>query len=816
MKKLFLFLFLSTFLIGFASSQTMYYTFNNTLNDSSGNNLNLNGTGFFEKGILNTSLRVNTTFTAGVNNESLNWGTGDFTIAFWVNYSNPNQTGIIGTNDVLGPDTGTFSIRVNRAGRLGGVTFLASNPTFEFHSRNRSLNDSNWHFIAYTRSSNNFTIYVNGIVDNSTTITNTLNETRFGLRVGEITPFEGLLDELRLYKGTALSASEINTLYNLSSLGFVQVNLNSPLNNQVFSTSSITFNSSANIINPINNFTNATFWIWHQNGTLFNKTTNVATGNITNSTTLNIINFINGQYLWNAQWCGQGFNCTFAPNNFSFEIGASIISEIFNVNTYETATENFQISINLLSGIELSLAQLVYNGTNYTVSDITISNNTRTLRRTIDIPVIGSLQNTTKNFFWRFTFSNSQQTIQETPEQIQNVGFINFQRCDSTYTIQALNFTLYDEFNQTNLQVNANTTSSFESSWNYWVGQGTTYKNYSFQLLINATTNNYRFCIFPYNPNYNFTVNGDIDYSANNYRENQYHLRSAILNNVSNNILLYLLHQDVATKFFITFTQGTQAIVDATVTVQKFFTGLGQFITTSILLTDDDGETTMWQELDKDYKYFIVQNGTLLGVVEKTSICSTAPCTIFISIDTTSSDPFSSFYEQFARNIVSSLTFNKTTKIVTYEFLDTTGLANYFRLEVSKSQFNQTGEVICNSQLFSPSGTLTCNMTNYSGEFIAKGFISRSPELTDKVFNFITDDDFIEGLGITGVFLILVLIIVIVFAGAVTTKGSPSGILFFLGIGILLLKIGNLFPFTWTTVVVIEFLIGFILWKVKQ
>lgn len=211
-----------------------------------------------------------------------------------------------------------------------------------------------------------------------------------------------------------------------------------------------------------------------------------------------------------------------------------------------------------------------------------------------------------------------------------------------------------------------------------------------------------------------------------------------------------------------------------------------------------------------------MQNGTLIGVKDASSICSTAPCSLTISIDTSSDDPFSPYYDVYARDILSNLTYNRTTHVVTYSFIDLTGLAEYFRLEVKRPTYNETQTTICNTQSFSTAGSITCNLTGYGGEFIATGLISRSPEKTDLVISFITSEEIINDLGLDGVFLIMVLIIVIVCAGAIVTKGSPSGIMFFLGIGILLMKLASIWPFTWPTTIAIEFLIGFIIWKVKQ
>jgi len=502
-----------------------------------------------------------------------------------------------------------------------------------------------------------------------------------------------------------------------------------------------------------------------------------------------------------------------ASNFTSWEANLQVNNLTYTGNVFETSRQTFTAEFEVLD-TEISSLQFLYNNETYTITGYTFDGNILTLTKTIDIPLnTNPFSNQTSNFSFKFDYGGG--SIQNTEKFYQNVSYINLQNCNTTTTTQALNFTLYDELKQQNINAAQNSTS-FESFFSYWIGSGDIKKTYAFQELLNSSDNSYQFCIYPYNQNTTFKVDSDIDYSATYFRENQHHLRNSTLTNVSNDILLYLISNDEATKFFLTFQQGVNFIDDATVTVQKYFTGLGEYKSVAILLTDDDGETTMWQEVDKQYKYSVVQDGSLLGVVERTSICSVAPCTMTIALESASENVFEPYYDVYAIGITSNLSFDKDSKIVTYNFLDTTGLANYFRLVVKEMQMNSTGNTICDSQLYSIAGTLTCNLSAYSNsEFIATTYISRSPELTDKVLGIIISEDIIEGLGLMGIFLIMGIIITIVFAGAVVTKGSPSGVLWFLAIGILVLKLMGLFPFTWITTTALMIIILYIISKVK-
>ena len=636
------------------------------------------------------------------------------------------------------------------------------------------------------------------------------------------TNFRGVIDEIGIWN-RSLTDSEIENLYNSGtgltySLGDGEINLISPEDDYISSSTSIDFNVS--IAPPVSyNNSNLTLFVWHSNNSLFNSTTNTVTGNDTNYSFWSVEDFNIGDYIWGAYGCFEnstGSICQYNAINRTFSVGLEVTENNYQNYTYETKSEEFSINVSLLSGSEISLAQLVYNGTNYTVSSIESNGNNRTLTKTIDIPLNPDpSSNTTRNFFWRFVYTGDFSAVQETSTYTQNVSFIKFQQCNATYTAQALNFTFYDEKNQTVLENTTANPTTFESSWKYWIGDGGVYKNYSFQNLSSSLTD-YQFCIYPYLPNnYIFKTSGDIEYFATNYRENEYYLRNATLSNVSSDILLYLIHENYATKFFLTFQQGSSLVSNAVVTVQKYFTGLGQYVTTSILLTDDDGVATMWQEVDSKYKYSVTKDGVLLGEAEKVSVCSVAPCSLDIILD----DPVGSIYEPYgdiyALNIISTLVYNESSKIVTYSFLDTTGLANYFRLTAQYFRYNETGTYVCDDYLYSSAGTLTCNLTAYSGEFIVIGYVSRSPELVDKILNVITIDDMIDDIGRDGLLLIISFLVTVVFAFAVISKGSPSAVLASFGIAILLLKLMGWFPFTWTIVVALEFVVWFIIWRVK-
>jgi hypothetical protein len=253
-----------------------------------------------------------------------------------------------------------------------------------------------------------------------------------------------------------------------------------------------------------------------------------------------------------------------------------------------------------------------------------------------------------------------------------------------------------------------------------------------------------------------------------------------------------------------------------TVNVQEYFVGLGMYKTVAILLTDSDGVATMWQEVDKVYRYSIVQNNVLLGVVDRTSVCSAAPCSLTIQINQGMGNAFTPYNNVYAQNVLSNMSFNPTTKILTYNFIDITGLSYYFRLDVQQTNTNGTVTDLCNTFSYSSAGTMTCNLTGYYGDFDATGYISRSPEKVDIFLSFVIDEDVLAKLGTTGIFIVMILLITIAIAGAVLSKGNPTTVLFMVGFAILGLKLIRLFPFSWGITVTLEVLIVIMIMNIKS
>ncbi len=178
---------------------------------------------------------------------------------------------------------------------------------------------------------------------------------------------------------------------------------------------------------------------------------------------------------------------------------------------------------------------------------------------------------------------------------------------------------------------------------------------------------------------------------------------------------------------------------------------------------------------------------------------------MILQLEEAIADLWSGYYENFASNVVYNLTYNDSSKIVTFEFIDVTGLAQSFNLKVFKAAYNQTGDLICNKTLYSASGTLTCNLTNQTGDLFARAYISRSPPIfIDGIGIFVTAIKDI--LGASGILVSLLIIITIALIGS----WNPAAGVMLTAFAVLMMKILGFVAFTYTSVILI-FIVAIIL-----
>ena len=742
-----------------------------------------------EIGFIGNAFYYKNTDTVTLDNAGLPTGVNDdFSLCMWYNVISADLVDIFSQTK-----WGTGRVYININGVTNKIRLSMGGTNGDYGD----YNVNEWNFVCLIRDSGNVSMWNNGVYQSSITKTDAVdnNPSIFG-GVGH--DFNGFIDEIGIWD-RSLTPAEISNLYNDA-----LVTLESPQNESIFSGSEINFTISGyNISTLFANWTNVTYNVWNSTS-LFNSTTVNFIDNETFNQTLLISDFPFGNYEWNAEACYTnvtGTYCIESENNNSFSVGATVSSSIFNNNTYETSSEIFEIVVELVEGSQLSLARLIYNGTNYTISNISSSNNTYTLTRIIDIPLINSTYQS-NSFYWSFIYNGGE--TQTLGSNSQNVSSIFLSQCNATYTTQSLSFIYFDELNQTLLNAMTYPTSLL-LNFKYWLGSGDIKKTYTFQEL-SSSLNSFQFCI---SENETFYTDMDLQYyTATDYSERSYYFRNYTLNNVSNDITLYTLLKTEATKFSINIKQGVNVFPDTVVAVWKYFVGLGNYRVVMIGLTDDKGKFSANLDLDQSYNFTINKNNYDYGGFLKQATCLESPCEIDINIEELALSGFADLLEYFAQNIEitdESLWNNRTSKMVSVDFMDKLGTASYWRLWVYMNNYNNDSVItICDEKEYASTGTLSCNYSAYSGDIVAKLYISRSPEKLVEFINFVNDNA-PEIFGASAILASIIILCVILFSGTV----NPVIALVEIPFALVILKFIGFIPFDWSWIAGLTI---FILW----
>jgi len=146
------------------------------------------------------------------NNNSIAFGSGEFTFEFWLFRNASSQSSILDTRALGQNPSGQISVFINSNGEIEvievGVTRLSGGST--------TINSWN-HYALVRDSSNVVTGYINGVsVDTwSTSLNFTLGSApRIGSTVNNTFYLNGLISNTRIYKGKGLTPSEIQRNYN--------------------------------------------------------------------------------------------------------------------------------------------------------------------------------------------------------------------------------------------------------------------------------------------------------------------------------------------------------------------------------------------------------------------------------------------------------------------------------------------------------------------------------------------------------------------------------------------------------------------------
>ena len=660
--------------------------------------------------------------------------TQELTVNAWGNTSNIDGIRtLINFNGIGGSAFPSFTMNMLGDGTFQVGAWDQASPEGSTGNRTDSItngyNDNNWHMYTLTvdTSIDNISLYVDGVYQNSSVFSGDLyegtNTNWIGSEHDTKNWWNGSIDEIGIWN-RGLNPTDIRDLYNFgNALDYDNttiiidstVTLHSPINDTTISDVGTNFTAIFNISGSnLSNYVwkNGTYYVW-KNGVEINITTVGLSGNETSYTQF-IDNFTLADYKWNVYGCyGNATynNCTWSSDgNYTFVVGASIISDTYDNESYETYTNFFEVNATLLSGVIIQAAYLYYDDTRYVGTVTELGDDNYSMSTTIDTPLLsGGVEN--KTFYWSFIYTSPVQKTQNTTTKNQTVMPIFFGPCNATYTIHAIDMGIKEEGTFIDL------TGTLEFAANYWLGSGGIYRELTFSDL-NENLSSFDFCISPTDKTFN--IDDIISYTRTGYERRDAFLNNAELSNNTMNLSLYLALTNATDIFTITVQdQASKAVSGAFVNIQRWDIGTNNFYTVAVVKTTSDGTGIVNLRLnDAYYRYQVYYNGVLYLTTDPVKEAGTSR---ILEINLEEANPYDKFDD-----IEYSLTYDNETNISVFTYADTTGAVATGCLKVLKMQGNGTTEVYF-SCVASSSGTLSYQITD-DGTYIIRAIFKLGSE----------------------------------------------------------------------------------------
>jgi len=488
----------------------------------------------------------------------------------------------------------------------------------------------------------------------------------------------------------------------------------------------------------------------------------------------------------------------------SWEYRGFVTNQTLESPVLETASSAYGLDLVLGTNTSFTVGSLFVNGTNQGIGSFTTTGDNVTLTKTIDIPTVTSgSDNETFDVYWNLTladtilgttFTNSSTT------QSQVVTELVFNFCgNGGASVPVLNFTMIDEI--TNIEINASANATtFEATFLLGANSDELTKTFSFSNQ-SVSISRFDFCV---NTEDNIVyTNMQSEYSAEGYTDKNYYLIDATLNgSATNEIDLFLLQDVEAVEFFISVLDNLAPVPDVYIHVAKYSVGTGAYATVEIDLTDSSGTIGAWLDLEKQYRFTLIKDGEILGIFERTSLCEAAPCEIILNLASIPIDFMEGFTSAFAQNVLYNITFDPLTKIVDFAFVDTTGLATSFQMDIVGSNWINGSEIINTQTVFTSSGSMTYNASLLEdGSYRVNTYIARSDNVFIAFLEFMISG-FGTGFGMLGLIFSFLFILTVIFGMSL----NPSLLIMSIPFGLHVMMIAGFLMLTPGTILLLYIL----------
>jgi len=206
----------------------------------------------------------------------------------------------------------------------------------------------------------------------------------------------------------------------------------------------------------------------------------------------------------------------------------------------------------------------------------------------------------------------------------------------------------------------------------------------------------------------------------------RYYLYNYTLSNATKTLSLYNFNTTELTsqlKIYARDSTTYSPFVGLIGQLQRRYTSEGIWRTIQMSLVDDFGLLYYnIKEADTDYRLIFSDSNNNIYQTTNTLkfICTSGICEITYLIN-----PLS--ISLITTNVTTTYEFNNNTNMVYFNWSDSTGLTSSGRLLVTKETMTGTA-TICDVTQTGNAGSMSCNLTGYTGTFLVKFLSSASPE----------------------------------------------------------------------------------------
>lgn len=356
----------------------------------------------------------------------------------------------------------------------------------------------------------------------------------------------------------------------------------------------------------------------------------------------------------------------------------------------------------------------------------------------------------------------------------------------------SLNFTFMEEETLQNITADIEATFTLNSLSGF--DKNTTY---SIEDTYNLTL-----CIIPDTETYN--VDATIYYENENYEVRTYYFDDLIINNQIQNYTLILINSTFGEVIDINLVDSTNLPVNgALINIQRHYIGNNTYRTVAIAKTDFDGKGVTYLRLnDVPYKFIIIQDGIVLANTDTTYVTSNS---LNIQLDP---GTIGNIYNVYG-NVEGECEYTPSTMTFECDIIDVTGASQTACLIVD--QRITLGIVdVCNTCGTGSSINLQCSGINTTtGMYYYNLYVNGSQ--ISLLADYIYEDPGADLLGLTGVFGVALLLIMLSFFSK-----SPSQIIILETFGFGIAVATGLINVAWVSVISISMAGAFAIYVLRK